>query len=125
MVEIYRQHMQHEANDSSKVVRERLPLRETVDREPGTYKRTAMGMIENRFPRLHNPDLVMYVMPHLASGKYPVPGYETVFPMYETVEYAMPGEQIEKKATTPTHKSVEAPASADTQKVIAVTSVTK
>lgn len=30
--------------------------------------------------------------PHLAKGKYPVPGYVTVFPMYDTVEYALPGE---------------------------------
>ena len=49
--------------------------------------------IDNRFARLPNPDLVMYVTPHLsANGRYPVPGYSTVFPMYETVEYAMPGE---------------------------------
>jgi conjugative transfer region lipoprotein (TIGR03751 family) len=49
--------------------------------------------IDSRFARLPNPDLVMYVTPHLSpNGRYPIPGYSTVFPMYETVEYAMPGE---------------------------------
>ena len=47
---------------------------------------------QQRFARVPNPDLVMVVYPHLAKGKYPVPGYVTVFPMYETVEYALPGE---------------------------------
>jgi len=49
--------------------------------------------IEARFERLPNPDLVMYVAPHLSpNGRYPIPGYSTVFPLYEGVEYAMPGE---------------------------------
>ena len=47
---------------------------------------------QQRFARVPNRDLVMVVYPHLAKGKYPVPGYVTVFPMYETVEYALPGE---------------------------------
>jgi hypothetical protein len=35
----------------------------------------------------------MYVFPHLASDeRVPVPGYVTSFPMYERVEYALPGE---------------------------------
>ena len=45
-----------------------------------------------RFARVPNPDLVMVVYPHLARGKYPVPGYVTVFPMYEQTHYALPGE---------------------------------
>ena len=99
MVDIYRQHMQQEVGDSAQAVRERLPLRAAADRDPGTLKKTALDSIENRFPRLYNPDLVMYVMPHLSRGKYPVPGYVTVFPMYETVEYAMPGEQAERRVS--------------------------
>ncbi len=47
---------------------------------------------KNLFPRLRNPDLVMYVFPHLSDSGAPVPGYATVFPMYEHVEYALPGE---------------------------------
>ena len=34
----------------------------------------------------------MYVFPHLAQSRYPVPGYFTAFPMYEQVHYQMPGE---------------------------------
>ena len=103
MVEIYRSHMQTEAAESGTSARERLPLRETVDRNPGEYKNAALTRLENRFPRLHNPDLVMYVLPHLVKAKhpiptyYPIPGYVTVFPMYETVEYAMPGEAPVKR----------------------------
>lgn len=53
---------------------------------------SAVEPIQQRFARLANPDLVMVVYPHLAKGKYPVPGYVTVFPMYEQTEYALPGE---------------------------------
>ncbi len=48
--------------------------------------------MQQRFARVPNPDLVMVVYPHLAQGKYPVPGYVTVFPMYEQTFYALPGE---------------------------------
>ena len=35
----------------------------------------------------------MFVFPHLAEREgVPVPGYATTFPMYERVEYALPGE---------------------------------
>lgn len=51
-----------------------------------------LDAVLQRFQRLPNPDLVMYVFPHLARGRYPVPGYYTAFPLYETVEYALPGE---------------------------------
>jgi conjugative transfer region lipoprotein (TIGR03751 family) len=35
----------------------------------------------------------MYVFPHLAgTERTPVPGYATTFPLYEGVEYALPGE---------------------------------
>ena len=57
------------------------------------YTREAFNEIEVLFPRLPNPTLVMYVFPHLAGEtRAPVPGYTTAFPMYEQVEYAMPGE---------------------------------
>ena len=51
---------------------------------------SAQEPMQQRFARVANPDLVMVVYPHLARGKYPVPGYVTVFPMYESTEYAMP-----------------------------------
>lgn len=57
---------------------------------------SAVEPLQQRFSRVPNPDLVMVVYPHLAKGKYPVPGYVTVFPMYEQTEYAMPGEVPEE-----------------------------
>jgi conjugative transfer region lipoprotein (TIGR03751 family) len=35
----------------------------------------------------------MYVFPDLSDRGYPVPGYSTVLPMFERVEYALPGEK--------------------------------
>ncbi len=60
------------------------------------YTRTAQNEIYRQFHRLPNPDLVMYVFPHLAgSDPVPVPGYTTVFPLYQRVQYALPGERTE------------------------------
>lgn len=72
--------------------REALPLRPAAEIRPGPVRETALQQIERRFARLENPDLIMVVFPHLARGKYPVPGYVTAFPMHESVEYLLPGE---------------------------------
>jgi conjugative transfer region lipoprotein (TIGR03751 family) len=61
-----------------------------------TNTRTAANEIHRQFHRLPNPDLVMYVFPHLAgTDPVPVPGYTTVFPLYQRVRYAMPGERLD------------------------------
>ncbi|MCX8957015.1 TIGR03751 family conjugal transfer lipoprotein [Erwinia psidii] len=60
-----------------------------------SYSRTQENEIQQTFPRLPNPDMVMYVFPHLADGSTPVPGYSTVFPFYSQVQYALPGERTE------------------------------
>lgn len=60
------------------------------------YTRTAQTEIYRQFQRLPNPDLVLYVFPHLSgSESVPVPGYSTVFPLYQRVQYALPGERVE------------------------------
>lgn len=59
------------------------------------WTREQVNEHQNLFPRLRNPDLVMYVFPHLGESGAPVPGYSTVFPLYEQVEYALPGEEAE------------------------------
>lgn len=57
------------------------------------FVREAANEIDTVFPRLPNPTLVMYIFPHLsARERTPVPGYVTTFPLYESVEYALPGE---------------------------------
>jgi len=64
--------------------------------ENARFTRTAQNEIYSQFKRLPNPDLVMYVFPHLAgSDPAPIPGYTTVFPLYQRVQYAMPGERTE------------------------------
>jgi conjugative transfer region lipoprotein (TIGR03751 family) len=57
------------------------------------YTRNAENEINNLFPLLLNPQLVMYVYPHLAgSDEAPIPGYSTAFFLYERNHYALPGE---------------------------------
>ncbi|MDX1656612.1 MAG: TIGR03751 family conjugal transfer lipoprotein, partial [Candidatus Competibacteraceae bacterium] len=58
------------------------------------WLRSAADEIEARFPTVPNPTLVLYVFPHLGPHGVPVPGYATAFPLYETVEYALPGEVV-------------------------------
>ncbi len=55
--------------------------------------RAAADQLNQRFARLANPTLVLYVFPHLGTdNQYPIPGYSTAFPLYEQVYYALPGE---------------------------------
>ena len=61
-----------------------------------SYTRSAENEIQQLFPRLPNPDMVMYVYPHLAGKEpVPVPGYSSVFAFYSRVQYALPGERLE------------------------------
>ena len=111
MSDVYRQHREAIGMHGKHSIKERLPLRAPEDNPPSAYVRTAINEIDNRFARVPNPDLVMYVTPHLAAGgRYPVPGYTTVFPLYETVEYAMPGEVSPRqlKWTPPAEEAVSA-----------------
>ena len=72
----------------------RRPLAEHDDHE--AYTRTTQNEIYSQFHRLPNPDLVMFVFPHLTgTDPAPIPGYSTVFPFYQRVQYALPGERIE------------------------------
>lgn len=57
------------------------------------YVRDAHNEIRALFPQVPNPSLVLFVFPHLAGPEgVPVPGYATSFPMYEDIQYALPGE---------------------------------
>ena len=85
MSEVYRQHMGGSGGGAPDARPRQPQLRIEL---PG-----GADDVRARFVRLPNPDLVMFVLPHLsATGRHPIPGYSTVFPMYETVEYARPGE---------------------------------
>lgn len=69
--------------------------REKENQDDRSYSRTQESEISQQFSRLPNPDMVMYLYPHLASGNTPVPGYSTVFSFYSQTQYAMPGERKE------------------------------
>ena len=56
------------------------------------YTQQASNEVEQVFPLLPNPQLVLFVFPHLSAEGAPVPGYSTAFPMYAVDQYAMPGE---------------------------------
>ncbi|WP_034947678.1 TIGR03751 family conjugal transfer lipoprotein [Erwinia oleae] len=61
-----------------------------------SYTRTAENEIQQVFPRLPNPDMVIYIYPHMSgNAPAPVPGYSSVFPFYSQVQYALPGERTE------------------------------
>lgn len=97
---IYEQHMERLGTDDPVALREALGTRPLQSGEAllHGYTREAATEIDTIFPRLPNPTLAMYVFPHLAGEeRVPVPGYITTFPMYERVEYALPGEVPERE----------------------------
>jgi conjugative transfer region lipoprotein (TIGR03751 family) len=55
--------------------------------------------VKELYPKLPNPELFMYVKPHVTgeSGMV-VPGYFTRFTLYEKTHYAMPGEALGSSA---------------------------
>jgi len=92
---IYDAYLRDTAAQDPSVLREALGCRGVRPGEGDLagYSREAFNELDVSFPRLPNPSLVMYVFPHLAGAeRTPVPGYATTFPLYERVEYALPGE---------------------------------
>jgi conjugative transfer region lipoprotein (TIGR03751 family) len=63
-----------------------------ADKDLVGYTRSAANEINQLFPRLPNPELVIYVFPHINGKGRPIPGYSTSFLLYEKDEYALPGE---------------------------------
>lgn len=108
MSELWSEYSGGPADDSLKdsaLVKAREMLRRPLtDREASSalsrnasYTRNDENEIDRQFKRLPDPDLIMYVFPHLAGrDPVPVPGYSTVFPFYSHVHYAMPGERTEE-----------------------------
>ena len=87
---------QQQLLDARSALKRPVAQPEALARDQMVYTRTAENEINNLFQRLPNPDLVLYVYPHLSgSEQAPVPGYSTVFPFYRTVQYAQPGERLD------------------------------
>jgi conjugative transfer region lipoprotein (TIGR03751 family) len=102
VVDIYRGKVGNASSPDSRANEPQQRLRtasqtRSIAADDGNTRRywSALEPMQQRFARVPNPDLVMVVYPHLAQGKYPVPGYVTVFPMYEQTVYALPGEVSE------------------------------
>ncbi len=72
------------------VVEERWP----PPLHPG-WSGSAVSGLDAVFPRLANPDVLVYVYPHVATPLgVGVPGYVTALPLFERTEYALPGEAV-------------------------------
>lgn len=67
-------------------------VRPNRDDELARYTRTAENELDQLFPKLENPTLMIYVYPHRAGG-LPVPGYMTALPMYAADPFGLPGER--------------------------------
>lgn len=78
----------------SKVTVNYQPIRPASDntQDLAPFTRNQYNETRPLFPVLPNPQLVMYVRPHLSLKGHPIPGYSVPFRMYEKDEYAMPGE---------------------------------
>ena len=94
MATIYDAH-QRAAGAQRHLAQQRAELNRPIARGAGdlyAYTQQAANEIEQVFPLLPNPQLVLFVFPHLSIEGAPVPGYATAFPMYQIDQYAMPGE---------------------------------
>lgn len=59
------------------------------------YTATAKTQVNNLFHRLPNPEIPMYIYPHLVyqnGEEYPKPGITTAFFLYRQAHFAMPGD---------------------------------
>lgn len=87
ILDVYEQHM-----TKSAPVSRMLRAVESGRRDLTGYTRTAGNELETLFPKLANPELVMYVYPHMTARGRPIPGYSTSFTLFEADQYALPGE---------------------------------
>jgi len=97
MQQVYENHFNESGSQGMEKAREQIGTQQgraihNGDADLSGYTRSAYNEINELFPRLPNPTLIMYIDPHLTHAGYPVPGYSTAFPMYEQEQYALPGE---------------------------------
>ena len=84
---------QQQSGGSAALLDARAQLRRPPD---GPVAQPEADTIRSQFPRLPNPDMVIYIYPHMAGNEpAPVPGYSSVFSFYSRVQYALPGERLE------------------------------
>ncbi len=105
MKEVYQRHFSKPSGKAAESVlsasSKPYPHKDSTDQSPGQnqnpsstpYTQSVGQALQQQFPHLKNPTLILYVFPHLSrDGQTPVPGYATGFSFYETIEFALPGE---------------------------------
>jgi len=107
MKEVYQRHFSGTSNDANQSVftpsikpyrpaelpTEQQEKDQNQNLSSTPYTQSARQTLQQQFPRLKNPTLILHVFPHLSrDGHHPVPGYATGFSFYETIEFALPGE---------------------------------
>jgi conjugative transfer region lipoprotein (TIGR03751 family) len=91
MAEVYKDAMAESDGESLDKIREPMVYSGLTD--VSGYTRTAQNEINNLFQPLPNPQLVMYIYPHMvAEDEAPIPGYTTAFYLFKQDHFAMPGE---------------------------------
>lgn len=53
------------------------------------YSLAHVNELRRDFRKVPNPEIVAYVFPHISDGELPVPGYFTMFHLYERDHYAL------------------------------------
>ncbi len=67
----------------------------SIPQKSSTHRALPLTVSDNTFHKLPNPELKMYVFPHLAGkDEIPVPGYYTAFNAYTQDHYALPNETV-------------------------------
>ena len=92
MATIYRQAVQRSAYTANTPMLSPSLTGVVESGEVSAYTRNSANEIDNLFPELPNPTLLMYVFPHITADDIRVPGFTTAFKMYRRQHYALPGE---------------------------------
>lgn len=94
MAQVYKEAMAESDRSSIETLRQQIqsPIVFNGKEELVGYTRTAGNEVNQLFPELPNPQVALYIFPHLAEEGVPVPGYTTAFYLYKSDHYALPGE---------------------------------
>jgi conjugative transfer region lipoprotein (TIGR03751 family) len=95
MADIYKQEtgLTPDSNSGTSNYEEMSKIRAKVNFQP-SYIATGRTQTKNLFKPLPNPEIPIYVYPHLVQQDdgAPVPGYTTAFFLYQKNHFAMPSE---------------------------------
>lgn len=89
-------------NTTVKDVYDKLAKSQDLENQIGTSNLSEYTSEKNKeilglFKTLPNPDLMIYVFPHISSGGLPIPAYTTQIKLFEIEHYGLPNEKIEYK----------------------------